>query len=72
MITCALYKYLKTFKMVVPWHLTLSDKTLQQKLNEKLSRQQRPFIFLAITISVIMLIAFQIRSLIYQRFSNPE
>jgi len=58
--------------MVVPWHLTLSDKTLQQNLNEKLSRQQRPFIFLAITISVIMLIAFQIRSLIYQRFSNPE
>ena len=58
--------------MEIPWNLILPDKTLQSELNQRLTRQQRPFIFLNIVLSALCTLALFTRAYVNGRWTEPS
>ena len=58
--------------MKIPWNLVLPEKTLQSELNRRLTRQQRPFIILLITLSSLCTLALLARANMSELWTKPQ
>jgi len=59
-------------KILIPWHLILPDKSLQEKLSLRLVQLRRPFLLVITFISVLVFCAFQIYPLMKTKMDYTD